>query len=186
LAVKSSGPRGHRTSDTPIGGCPVCPIPCPKTMSYQCPVLSRMSYLVIIRELNPRQGTVRVKGIRGYRTSNRTPMEANTQPSPSPSPSRNKARLRNLRRRLPAPAKGRGRLQVQIRRAFVGRPMLSSSQVYDTCYARQRVFGQRLGQMERWSVIRILREIAEPVGRAPTIGRPWLWRLRPEYRAVAG
>jgi hypothetical protein len=30
----------------------------------------------------------------------------------------------------------------------------------------------------RWSVLRILRVIAEPVGRAETIGRPWLWRLR--------
>jgi hypothetical protein len=31
---------------------------------------------------------------------------------------------------------------------------------------------------ERWSIVRILREIADPVARAPTIGRPWLWRLR--------
>jgi hypothetical protein len=30
----------------------------------------------------------------------------------------------------------------------------------------------------RWSVLRILRVIAEPVGRAETISRPWLWRLR--------
>jgi hypothetical protein len=30
----------------------------------------------------------------------------------------------------------------------------------------------------RWSVLRILRVIAEPVGRAERIGRPWLWRLR--------
>jgi hypothetical protein len=29
---------------------------------------------------------------------------------------------------------------------------------------------------------RILREIAEPIGRAPTIGRPWLWRLKDEHR----
>jgi hypothetical protein len=27
-------------------------------------------------------------------------------------------------------------------------------------------------------VSRILRRIADPVGRADTIGRPWLWRLR--------
>jgi hypothetical protein len=27
-------------------------------------------------------------------------------------------------------------------------------------------------------VHRILRVIAEPIGRAETIGRPWLWRLR--------
>jgi hypothetical protein len=30
------------------------------------------------------------------------------------------------------------------------------------------------------SVHRILRQMAEPIGRAPTIGRPWLWRLRDE------
>jgi hypothetical protein len=28
------------------------------------------------------------------------------------------------------------------------------------------------------SVWRILRQIAEPIGRAPTIGRPWLWQLK--------
>jgi hypothetical protein len=30
----------------------------------------------------------------------------------------------------------------------------------------------------RWSVHRILREIADQIGRAPTIGRPWIWRLK--------
>jgi hypothetical protein len=30
-------------------------------------------------------------------------------------------------------------------------------------------------------VHRILRQIAEPIGRAPTIGRPWIWRLRNSY-----
>jgi hypothetical protein len=35
---------------------------------------------------------------------------------------------------------------------------------------------------ERWSIVRILRQIAEPIGRADTIGRPWLWRLKDEYR----
>jgi hypothetical protein len=33
-----------------------------------------------------------------------------------------------------------------------------------------------------WSVYRILIGIAEPIGRAPTIGRPWLWRLKDEHR----
>jgi hypothetical protein len=35
-----------------------------------------------------------------------------------------------------------------------------------------------MSEAVRWSVHRILRQIAEPIGRAPTIGRPWLWRLR--------
>jgi hypothetical protein len=84
----------------------------------------------------------------------------------------------NLLLRPHSPNRGRGRLQVQIRRAFAGRPVLSSSQVYDTCYAKHRVFGQRISRRHRFSVWRILCEVAEPVGRAPTIGRPWLWRLR--------
>ena len=86
----------------------------------------------------------------------------------------------NLRLRPHAPAAGRGRLQVQIRRAFLGHHLLSSSQVYD--YALARVRGDTWRRRHRWSVIRVLRQIAEPIGRAPTIGRPWLWRLKDEYR----
>jgi hypothetical protein len=67
-------------------------------------------------------------------------------------------------------------LQVQIRRAFLGHHLLSSSQVYD--YALARVRGDTWRRRHRWSVIRVLRQIAEPIGRAPTIGRPWLWRLK--------
>jgi hypothetical protein len=89
----------------------------------------------------------------------------------------------NLQRRPHAPNKGRGRLQVQIRRAFaIHGPVVSSSQTYDWAYARQPRLRRSLAH--RHSVFRILREIAEPVGRAPTIGRPWLWRLRvPPYGA---
>jgi hypothetical protein len=90
------------------------------------------------------------------------------------SPSRQSAKLRNLLRRPPAPAKDRGRLQRQIRRAFlVHGPVVSSSVVYDWAFARRPQ--QRCSQLHRWSVVRILREIAEPIGRAPT---GWLWRLR--------
>jgi hypothetical protein len=39
-----------------------------------------------------------------------------------------------------------------------------------------------MSEAVRWSVHRILRQIAEPIGRADTIGRPWLWRLKDEYR----
>jgi len=52
--------------------------------------------------------------------------------------------------------------------------VVSSSAVYDWSYAR----GRRLTQRHRHSVWRILVEVAEPVGRAETIGRPILWRLR--------
>ena len=44
----------------------------------------------------------------------------------------------NLRLRPHAPAAGRGRLQVQIRRAFVGHRLLSSSQVYDSAPNNRR------------------------------------------------
>jgi hypothetical protein len=81
----------------------------------------------------------------------------------------------NLRLRPHSPHKGRGRLQRQVRRAFVVcGPVVSSSAVYDWSYAR----GRRLTQRHRHSVWRILVEVAEPVGRAETIGRPILWRLR--------
>jgi hypothetical protein len=85
----------------------------------------------------------------------------------------------NLQKRPHSPNKGRGRLQVQIRRAFVGHRLRTSSQIYDWCYARNR---KRVVGCWEHSVWRILRVIAEPIGRAPTIGRPWLWRLKDEHR----
>jgi hypothetical protein len=76
-----------------------------------------------------------------------------------------------------APAAGCGRLQRQIARAFIaaGSDVVSSSQVYDFTFAQDR-HGWRWRHYRL--VYRILMEIAEPVGRAPTIGRPWLWRLK--------
>jgi hypothetical protein len=78
-----------------------------------------------------------------------------------------------------APNAGRGRLQVQIRRAFmVGGSELTSTQIYDACYAKKRTLGEQIDRPYRWSVWRILRRVADPIGRAETIGRPWIWRLR--------
>jgi hypothetical protein len=84
----------------------------------------------------------------------------------------------NLRLRPAKPALGRGRLQVQVRRAFVGRDVLSSSEVYESCYARKRLLGERISQRHCHSVWLILRRVADRIGRAPTIGRPWIWRLK--------
>jgi hypothetical protein len=83
----------------------------------------------------------------------------------------------NLRLRPHAPNKGRGRLQVQVRRAYIatGVDTLSASEIYDWTYARRR---QRMPTNLRWPVRRILRVIADPVGRADTIGRPILWKLK--------
>jgi hypothetical protein len=81
----------------------------------------------------------------------------------------------NLRKRPAAPAAGRGRIQVQVRRAFAvhGREV-SSSQVYDWTHARNR---RMTGGLVH-SVRRILREIADPINRARTVGRPWVWKLK--------
>ena len=96
----------------------------------------------------------------------------------SQTPLTKRANYPNLLRRPRAPAAGRGRLQVQIRRAFVVREVLTSSEIYDSCYARRRMLGQQIDRPYRWSVLRILREVADQIGRAPTIGRPWIWRLK--------
>jgi hypothetical protein len=81
----------------------------------------------------------------------------------------------NLHRRPHAPNLGRGRLQRQIARAFIVHgDVVSATDIY--CWCRPR--SSRFGMPERWSIVRILRVIADPVGRAPTIGRPWIWRLK--------
>ena len=83
----------------------------------------------------------------------------------------------NLQRRPHAPHAGRGRLQRQIRRAFMaGGNELTSSQVYDWAYSRHR---SHLSEAVRWSVHRILLEIADRVRRVPPHGA-WLWRLKQE------
>jgi hypothetical protein len=78
-------------------------------------------------------------------------------------------------------AKGKGRLQRLVARAFVGDSLLSSSEVYDWCYARHRALGQRIPQRHRHSVYRLLVVMCEPIGRASTIGKPILWRLRTRH-----
>jgi hypothetical protein len=83
----------------------------------------------------------------------------------------------NLLRRPHAPNAGRGRLQVQIRRAFAVRQVLTSSEIYDSCYAKRRMLGQQIDRPYRWSVLRILRELADRVRRVPPHGA-WLWRLK--------
>jgi hypothetical protein len=83
----------------------------------------------------------------------------------------------NLRRRPAAPNAGRGRLQVQITRAFTAAgPVVSSTQIYDWAFVRRSQM--RRSHLNRRRVWQLLQEIAEPVGRASTRGRPWLWRLK--------
>jgi hypothetical protein len=77
--------------------------------------------------------------------------------------------------------RGKGRLQVQIRRAFIGHPFRTSSEIYDWCYARDR--SRTHSEAMRWSVRRILDATCDRLGRADTRGNPWLWRLK---QPVAG
>jgi hypothetical protein len=87
----------------------------------------------------------------------------------------------NLRKKPHAPSKGRGPVQRAIRRVFMasGAEVLNSTEIYDWAHGRRR-FGRRksmpFGIYSR--TLRTLRAMCEPVGRAPTRGSPWLWRLR--------
>ena len=79
----------------------------------------------------------------------------------------------NLRRRPHAPNAGRGRLQRQIARCFhVHGPEVSGAVIYDWTQTWPD------GRKHYWSTKQTLCELADPIGRATTIGRPWIWRLR--------
>jgi hypothetical protein len=95
-------------------------------------------------------------------------------------------RLRNLRLRPAKPALGNGRLQTQVRRVFIvaDAPAISATEIYSWCYAKRRLMhGKPLTTWDRYSVWKILRTIATPVGRARTIGRPLLWKLNDNIAA---
>jgi hypothetical protein len=83
----------------------------------------------------------------------------------------------NLSRRPPSPSKGRGPVQRGVRRALIVRGIASTSEIMPWCY---RTRGRDRRERENRSrAIRLAADkIAVRVGRAPTIGRPWLWRLR--------
>ena len=81
----------------------------------------------------------------------------------------------NLRLRPHAPNKGRGRLQIQVRRCFLGYRFRTTSQVFD--YALARVRGDAWRQRQRWSVIRVLDQVAERVGRDRAHGAI-IWKLK--------
>jgi hypothetical protein len=77
----------------------------------------------------------------------------------------------------PAASSRRGRIQRGIQRAFMvsGTTTLSSSAIYDWTMRDRNTGWQRL---QRRSVHRALRQVAEPIGRADTPGQPILWRLK--------
>ena len=83
----------------------------------------------------------------------------------------------NLRLRPPSPAKGHGRIQRQIRRAFaIHGPEVTTGQVFDWCLTRHRHDCWR--RRKRWSVVRVLMQVADRVGREATFPWGWLWRLK--------
>jgi hypothetical protein len=72
-------------------------------------------------------------------------------------------------------ARDRGRLQRMVRHALIaGGGEITSSEAYDWCFARDR--SRARSQAARWSVRRVLERLAAPIGRADSIGRPWIWR----------
>ena len=78
----------------------------------------------------------------------------------------------NLSLRPHAPNKGKGVLQRQIRRAFIaGGPVLTTPQI-------KAWTGDHGGGWPQATLWRDLMAVAEPIGRASTRGRPWIWRLR--------
>ena len=69
------------------------------------------------------------------------------------------------------PALGNGRVQRAARRALLALGEASTSEVSR--------WAHRVPTYDRTRYTRrVLQRIAERVGRAPTRGRPWLWRLR--------
>src|SRR5262249_9636726 len=89
------------------------------------------------------------------------------------------AALRNLSHRLAKPALVRGRIQRQCRRALWALGTVSASDAIAWSY-REVMWGERSRHFYR-AATRALTSIgAVRVGRAKTIGRPWLWRF-PEH-----
>jgi hypothetical protein len=87
--------------------------------------------------------------------------------------SKNAATLQNLHKRPAKPALGNGRLQVQCRRAFTAFDgLIATGDAYDWCYPRH----PRHTAAYYGGIWRALMSIgAVRIGRAKTMGRPWLW-----------
>jgi GH24 family phage-related lysozyme (muramidase) len=92
-------------------------------------------------------------------------------------PSRGWAAHPNLQQRPHSPNRNQGRLQRTVARAYLaaGTDTLSASTIYDWVFARDRRAAR--SQARRWSVRRVLLEIAVPVRKVPPQGA-WLWRLK--------
>jgi hypothetical protein len=86
--------------------------------------------------------------------------------------------IRNLSRRLAKPALGNGRVQRAARRALWALEMASTSQVLEWTCSSKRHRGERTTEHDSRAARRALERIgAVRIGRARTIGSPWIWRL---------
>jgi hypothetical protein len=92
------------------------------------------------------------------------------------------ARMAKMRaRRAPFTDARDGRLFRQIRFSFThsnGAP-LSSSDLVKSCYPMEHLWG-KIRTWHRTNVVRTVRRVAIPVGRATTPGRPIIWKAVPE------
>src|SRR5262249_6594727 len=104
--------------------------------------------------------------------------------APDAKPSLSTRMSRNLLMRPARPAAGRGSVQQGIKRAFVmlGCGELSTSDIVQFTHALRLHQGRKLNGGVYQLVHRRLSEIADKVGRASTIGRPYRWRLKDENR----
>jgi hypothetical protein len=76
-------------------------------------------------------------------------------------------------------ARGRGRVQRAARRATLTGDLITTADVLAIAYARRTLLrGRPLRPYDYWLATAALRLCAVRVRRAPTHGRPWLWRLR--------
>jgi hypothetical protein len=83
-----------------------------------------------------------------------------------------------LTRRPDKPALGNGRIQVAARRTLWMLETATTSEIIDHAYCRRLlILGERRRNDFNRAVRRALRASARSVGRAPSRGRPWMWRL---------
>ena len=90
------------------------------------------------------------------------------------------AAFRNLVHRPAKPALNRGRVQRLAQRALLalGGTATTSQVIGWTCCSKRLVHGRRIERHDYRAARQALDRIAERIGRAKTIGRPWLWRLK--------
>jgi hypothetical protein len=85
---------------------------------------------------------------------------------------------RNLARRPTTPARGNGKVQRMARRALLALGAANTSEILTWTCSGKLHRGERLANHDNRAARRALDRIADRVGRAATIGRPWIWRLK--------